>query len=273
MTGYSIGDLQHEWLGEEPERCHALTIGSADVSLVFFPALGDTASSYARVLPALLTALNGRVRLVAVDPPGYGRSIRKHGSIPSFSELMAWARRLCDGMGAVIALGNSSGGAMATAAAASTTGRAQGLVLIGWPDWRVAEMPFDTLVPSDIRSLERLLEHSWHAPPTLHPQMAQISLERYRSAAFREHVHSLDADEYLGRYDQYQGPLMFIGGHSDQLVSRQALTKSAERRPGAGLRIIPECGHFPHKEQADELVNALAEFAAPLISWSERGGR
>lgn len=235
-----------------------------------FPALGDSASTYVDVLPALHDALGGAVRIIAVDPPGYGRSIRPGGAIPSFSTLFAWAGRLCADVNAVIAVGNSSGGAMATAAAVSLHDRVRGLALIAWPDWRVATLPVARLVPTDIDEMTRLLAHSWHEPPQIASQMAEIVLQRYQNPAFRVHVHSLDPEEVQRLYERYRGPLLFVGGESDRLVPVDALERSASRRSDARLHVIPACGHFPHKERPLALVDVLVDFVHSLDDNSMR---
>jgi len=241
--------------------------GRGPASLVLFPAVGDNATSYKPLLAILADALDGVARVVAIDPPGYGQAILKGGAIPKFHELLAWAERLgAQYSTPTIFAGNSSGGAIAAAAASAVASSSRGLVLIGWPDWRVAQPPLETLVPRDLQGLEMLLQRSWHSPPSIAPNMARILLARYATHHFREHVYSFDPLEATAYYDRCEGPLLFVGGESDKLVQPEALQESVEKRAGSQLRLIPACGHFPHKEAAAALANALLEFMASFIT-------
>ena len=264
MTG-----IRRAFQGAGRSRCHVLEAGAGAGALIFFPAVGDTAHSYGRALSALADALAGAARVLAVDPPGYGRALLPGGEIPTFSELMTWAGALGrEQTGPTIFVGNSSGGAMATAAAVAGAEHTRGLVLVGWPDWRVAEMPMSTLLPGDRDELQALLERSWHAPPTVRADMADMFLQRYTSRQFQTHVQSLRADEVLDYYDAYRGPLLFLGGSADGLVPPDALRRSAARRPSAQVRVLDACGHFPHRERVDALVEVLSGFATTHLATS-----
>lgn len=265
-----MSDIRRSFVGAGRDRCHLLEAGEGTKegvdegvgTIVFFPAVGDSAHSYAGVLVALADALSGGVRVAAVDPPGYGRAILPAGEIPTFSELMRWAGAFGDAQpGPILLVGNSSGGAMATAAAVANPETTRGLVLCGWPDWRVARMPMDTLLPGDRDELQKLLKHSFHQPPSMPPDMADMLLMRYTSAQFQAHVRSLPADEVREGYDAYSGPLLFVGGSGDGLVPPRALRDSAARRPAAAVHILQECGHFPHRERMGQLVEVLSRFA------------
>lgn len=253
---------RRRFIGAGRARCHVLEAGEGAAAIVFFPAVGDSAHSYAATLVALADALPGRITATAVDPPGYGRAILPAGEIPMFSELMRWAGEFASARaGPTIFVGNSSGGAMATAAAIANVEATRALALCGWPDWRVATIPMDALLPGDIRALQALLERSFHTPPSMRPDMADMLLMRYTSAQFQAHVCSLPADEVTANYDEYSGPLLFVGGSADGLVPPRALRASAARRPAAECHIVPACGHFPHRERTDDLVEVLARFA------------
>ena len=259
-------NVERHFHGQDDDRYHVLEAGIGPGRIVCFPAVGDSASSYHRVLPALVEALDGRVRATAVDPPGYGRSVQKSGHIPDFARLMDWAGQMCaDEAGPLLFVGNSSGGAMATAAALAAGERTAGLVLVCWPDWRVGRLPIDTLLPTDIAALEALLASAWHQPPEVPEGMAAMLLQRYASDAFRAHVRSLEPDLVLARYDAYTGPLDFIGGASDDLVPVEILRASVDRRPQARLRVLEACGHFPHRERPEAWVEAVATVAAPHL--------
>src|SRR5689334_9512849 len=116
---------------------HWLECGDADDTLVWFPALLDGAASFGRTMLALPRRLARPLRMIAVDPPGYGKSaLRPRQKLPSFAEWRAWCEQLVDRLereahGRSLFIGNSSGGVGATFAALRSE-RCAGLVLACW---------------------------------------------------------------------------------------------------------------------------------------------
>ncbi len=258
---------------------HLIEGGKGDAVLLWIPAFGDPASNFIAPMLALSTKLLGRATIVAADPPGFGNSPAK-GGVPGFREACIWAghliERLARGGRRIVVSGNSSGAALAIGGAVRRPASVVGAILVCWPDWRFGRMPrSDELCPTDLASLRRLLERSWHAPPQIPAAMARILIHRLSHPDYRKHVDSFDAHEGSAQLQHYEGPLAFIGGRSDGLVPPRVLEASAEARPDSILRWIDACGHYPHRERCKQLVDLLAEltqgFLDPFSSNSSEG--
>jgi pimeloyl-ACP methyl ester carboxylesterase len=55
-------------------------------------------------------------------------------------------------------------------------------------------------------------------------------------------------------------PTCIVWGRDDQIVPIECASLYQRAIPGATLRIIERCGHFPHLEQPDQLASIVAEF-------------
>lgn len=238
----------------------ALSMGAGEAALVWFPAVGDVASSFGRTALGLANRMHGRLRVVAFDPPGYGS--RSRDPIPSFSYLYDWAAALMDALGRsgapLVLSGNSSGADLALAAAVRSNARIAGCLFVCWPDWRLGRAPTGAdLCPSDAYQLDVLLSRSWHCPPALGEEQREHLAARLSDERYRRHVDSFDPVEHGQMLDQLGVPLEFVGGRSDGLVPEALLTESAaEHRCPVGL--IERAGHYPQIERPRELADRIA---------------
>ncbi|MCC7058785.1 MAG: alpha/beta hydrolase [Burkholderiaceae bacterium] len=57
-------------------------------------------------------------------------------------------------------------------------------------------------------------------------------------------------------------PILAIQGEDDQYGSMRQIDRIAELRPDVRLVKLPRCRHSPHLEQPDEVIAAIASFAA-----------
>jgi len=245
---------------------HLLASGSGDSALLWFPGVGDEAASFRPVLLGLSRRLAGVARVLAVDPPGYwNASAWPRPALPAFTTLYAWAgavlRDLNPRPASVIVCGNSSGAALAIAAAAHAPRLVRGLISVCWPQWRPGEAPAGAeLSPADLVGYYQLLKRSWHHPPRVPALIAQVGLARLSTPSYRAHLESFDALSCQQNLALYKGPVLFVGASSDGLVPAESLQRSAEARPGSRLLWLTECGHYPHREQPQQLTNLLTEF-------------
>lgn len=252
---------------------HLMTAGHGEASFVWFPALGESAVSFGPALVALAGKLAGRCNVVAVDPPGYGGSALPEGeALPTFRDLEPWTGEVLtqiagNGRRLVVA-GNSSGGAIALGGVnRDSEAVVAGLVFVSWPDWRYGQPPSASeLCPADVPALRELLTRSWHAPPPIPDAIAQVLVTRLSDPAYQAHVASFDAKEYVAELDRYHGRLAFIGGTSDRLVPPAVMKASAAARaPRSVLRLMADCGHYPHHEARERFVDQLAELTLRFL--------
>ncbi len=241
----------------------ALAVGAGEAALVWFPAVGDTASSFGRTALRLANRMRGHLRVLAFDPPGYAPGSR--GPIPSFSFLYDWAAALMDSLGRadapLLLSGNSSGADLALAAAVRSNARVAGCLFVSWPDWRLGHAPTSVdLCPRDTEQLEMLLGRSWHRPPALAHDQRHRLVARFTDERYRRHVDSFDPVEHGQMLDQLGVPLEFVGGQSDQLVPSALLIESAEAHR-CPVSVIEDAGHYPQVERPRELADVIAASA------------
>jgi pimeloyl-ACP methyl ester carboxylesterase len=91
-------------------------------------------------------------------------------------------------------------------------------------------------------------------------------VERLGAPSYREHIDSFDAEVASSRLDGYRGPLAFIAGRSDGLVTPDVVDASARAHPGSEIRWIDACGHYPHREQPAQLVAHMAELTEAFLA-------
>lgn len=242
-------------------RSDGIEVGEGEVCLIWFPALLDSARSFAPVALALAARYSGRLRVCAYDPPGYGERRGGEG-VPGFQELEDWSQDLLAKLGRrVVLAGNSSGAVIAVGAFSRDPEAVVGLAFVGWCDWRLVGRPHTALLcPGTEEELDRLIARGWHTPPQLLAGTRAAQLERSRSADYRAHVRSFDPERFGSQLDAYEGPLALVAGESDGVITPEMIRALACKRRDAALVILQSCGHYPHRERPDGLEGALASW-------------
>lgn len=255
----------------------ALELGTGPDMLVWFPALLDCAAGFGRTMLALRRKLPQSVRVLAIDPPGYGDGLESDDALLPIASWERWCASLVHALhahaaGRIVFVGNSSGGVAATLAAGATS-RCAGLVLACWCDWRGTRSPGDAvLCPRDREGVGRLLARAWHEPPALNETaLAQVLAQSCRPR-FIEHVASFEPSVYREQLAAFEGPLVLIGGEHDGLVPIAALRETARARPGTQVHVLPSCGHYPHRERTQEFASVLASMTQQLLDTDGRLG-
>jgi pimeloyl-ACP methyl ester carboxylesterase len=65
-------------------------------------------------------------------------------------------------------------------------------------------------------------------------------------------------------------PLLVVQGEGDQYgTPRQVHAIAAQARGPATVALLPNCGHTPHKESADEVIALTAEFVRSVVASAE----
>ena len=64
--------------------------------------------------------------------------------------------------------------------------------------------------------------------------------------------------------DRIAAPLLAIQGETDPYGTMAQIDDIARAVPHAQLLKLPDCGHSPHRDQAEAVAQALAAFMAPL---------
>lgn len=281
---------------ELPGPVHLAEWGRGPASFVLVHGLGGSHLNWMELAPRL--AVGGRV--LAPDLPGYGLTPRAGRRAALGAERRLLHRLLRRTItGPVILAGNSMGGLLALAEAATHPELVAGLVLIdpalparwgGRADRRVtAAFTTYSLPLIGRRVVQRHLEG--HAPQEVvdgafafcaaHPERipasardAHVTLEHERRAggaenaqAFVETARSIVVSHLApGRLRRLvsgvTAPTLVLHGAQDRLVRVGVARRLAELRPDWEMEILEEAGHVPMLEAPGRVLSAIQVWLA-----------
>ena len=221
-----------------------------------------------RDFPGRLATISGRT-VIAYDRLGFGRSDPHPGVLPlDFIDREADAAFACLsetlGLDAFIALGHSVGGAMATTCAARYPLRCTALVAISAltcvedrtrEGIRASEAAFEAA-----EQMERL--GKYHGSKAHWVLRAWV--DTWCSDAFRQW-------DLAPAMQQVQCPTLALHGDADEYGSTLHPERFEAHTPQAKARVIPACGHFPHRSAPDAVLDVIQTFLATITTDSLPG--
>ena len=278
-----------------PGRCvSTLTMGEGpDVLLLH--GLGGTKASF------FLTAacLAQRYRVHALDFPGFGGSSKPHAAPYSarwFADTVVGVMDRLDINRAHI-VGNSMGGRVAIEVALRDPDRVRALGLLcpavafirrSWhPIVRMLRPEFGLLPHRYPRNIVAAQFWSMFCnPDTLDPAVADVVVDEfqriYGSAgarfAFLCSARNIYLDApwgkhgFYGRLADLEAPALFVWGTHDKLIPSAFKRHIAEWLPSAEQVVLPNCGHVPQVELADETNGLLWEFFSRIDARDRKRG-
>jgi pimeloyl-ACP methyl ester carboxylesterase len=212
-----------------------------------------------RDFPERLARATGRT-VAAYDRLGFGRSDAHPGPLPPtfIRDEAAMVQRVCDalGIGAVVALGHSVGGAMALAAAARWPERCAALVT------ESAQAFVEDRTLAGIRAaragfaragqVERLARY--------HGTKARWVLDAWIETWLHPAFADWSMDDDLRRV---RCPTLALHGDRDEYGSVEHPARIARLVEGPARAVILEdCGHVPHREHPSRVLDEVARFLA-----------
>jgi pimeloyl-ACP methyl ester carboxylesterase len=272
------GDLFAEVNGVEVRYRLA---GAGEPVFVLLHGFGANADSWVPVMDELASL--GQV--AAFDRVGFGlteRPLEWEGADPySGPAQVALTLGLMDrlGVGRAVLVGHSAGAAVALAMALDHADRVSGLVLeapavesrygvvrllASTPQGRrVAQF----VVRRTARRIDDLLASAYHDPARITDEIR----EAYRRPLRADHwdeglalfVAAPGLASPLGRLDELARPVLVVTGDDDGWVGTEATIQLAGEIPGAGLVIVPACGHIVHEECPAAFIDAFSGWNGP----------
>lgn len=245
--------------------------------VVFIHGQGADLSSFAPVYPAL----EGQVRIVALDIPGFGKSDKPepHISTEFYRDLLGVLVREL-GLERPWLVGHSFGGLIALMYAEAQPVRVAGLTLIdsaGFHDYPLAaQIAFgqafsvdailntplavarDNYYRSTIRQVTPLVEAFIETRMKLLENKTVEYLNFART--LRANLELLFSKHYLLDPPRFEFPIHLIHGRQDQLVPLSGAITAESLFPHARLDILEDCGHFPFMEYSEQFNTLLVEF-------------
>ena len=230
------------------------------------------------IFAPLTERLAMRFRVHVVDLPGHGFSRGEHGFDVSTS-----AKDIAAATPPALWVGWSLGGLIALRAALEVPDQVTGLAMlassprfVSAPDWPhgVAATVFGEFA-EELRVRYRHAVERFLALETMGSQHAQADLRELKCRVFErgepdlpaleQGLSALDAYDLRAELARLAMPSLWIAGRRDRLVPPAAMQWAAARAPRARYLEI-NSGHAPFLEHAQEIADALADFATGLAA-------
>ena len=265
----------------ENTHLHYQRWGETGPRLLLLHPVGFELHTWDDVAPKLA---KGR-QVAAVDLPGHGESDKPPTADYGVRSLGRRVIRFLDELGweDALLIGNSLGGGTALAVALQAPERVRGLALVNSVAfrWGLPPVALFTFFPG-IALLGRIL------PPPLVRFGLELTRGRrgtvsnYRcghAGAYLRHaeggpafyrtvrqLYGPDLNEMAPHYREIRCPTVVLHGVRDPLLFRPHARRLAASIPGAELRWLPRCGHFPQEECPEELTTELLPFLEQVES-------
>lgn len=224
-----------------------------------------------REFPAAL-AQRLRRPVLAYDRPGFGRSSPRHDA-PSLDFIVEEAQvhfpalRRALGLDAFGLFGHSVGGAMAIVVAAAHAGECRFVVT------ESAQAFVEKRTLDGIRSAMRQFEDgtNFDRLTKWHGERARWVLEAWTEVW----LHPAFAGWSLGAWlPRVRCPVLAIHGDRDEYGSTAFPARIAAGVHGPStLSILEGCGHVPHRERPEQVLQLVSDFVSDFISPLERPGK
>lgn len=255
----------------------------AELTLVCVHGLGDEADSFRHLFPILKT----RYRMLALDLPGFGRSVSAQKAtmkthVKAVEQILAMIK------GPVVLCGSSMGAIIAEAAAIRHVDQVKALVLLD------GVLPMSTkLSPGLLFMALPFLGKSWYkafrknhdaAYQSLAPfyadleNMPQDDKDFLRSRVIDRVESELQCKSYFSslrsliRYTvfsssfiakkirRFPGKILILWGEADLQMPIETPKKLLSICPDASFVSLPKTGHLPHQERPTETADAIVSF-------------
>lgn len=215
--------------------------------------------------------IEGPLRMVRVDLPGFGTSPLREGERPSAEVFVEAVLGVMDALDLdrVVVLGHSFGGIVATAVAEAHPARVSGLALLASPGRRLHQGAKPVLrvrpaldwvlrVPGAHRVVDPLLRVAFSRagfPPNLTAEARRRSLEPIDRATLVRHQE---------RIARVRAPSLVAWAEDDRLVEADVVADLAEALPPGPRLVFPEGGHALQKSRSLEIGQALLRWVPTL---------
>lgn len=221
-------------------------------AIVLLHGLGDSAETWARVMPRLARER----RVLAPDLAGFGRTpVPREGM--SLSALVRNLDGFLDALGVerAVLVGNSLGGAVAVRYAANNPGRVEHLFLLNSAGL-LNEVPPE-LEPGTREEARELVRITF-GPEAGTPRFLLDDLIRAsRDPARRTYLRSdepTDIREDLGRIE---APTTIIWGEHDRLIPPEHGEIMRGSIPRSELIVLPDAAHLPQIQTPEEVLRII----------------
>jgi pimeloyl-ACP methyl ester carboxylesterase len=232
--------------------------GGTGPTVVLLHGVNDQAGSWTQIAKVL----KAKYRVLVPDLPGHGSSEPLEGPLSIGDELAGLERLLEAELHAenVTLVGNSMGGWVALLYALRHPDRVSHVVLENGVAIRREGIQV-TMMPSN-RAEARMMMEALTGPDA--PRFPIFVLDHLvrrvpKSPLVRLVQSGREGFSLEGRLHEISAPVTLLWGEADQLLPLAYAKKIADQLPVATLKVIPRCGHVPHRECSDCFLPLLEE--------------
>ncbi len=288
--------IEEQWLNIDGIRTHLYTAGEGEQTIILLHG-GGTDSAWLSWQPAIL-ALSLHYRIIAPDFPGYGKSDRPDlpYNIPYY---IGFLQCLLDTLGVekFSLVGISMGGGIAIGYSLANPQQVERLVPVGsyglarqapGGRWSYTFIRMDWLNRLTwwlIRRSHRLarasLEQIFANPKAISDQLMDELFAEIRNpqagVAFRAfqkneiEKEGLCKTVFIERMGEIRCPVLFIHGQADRLVPLESVREAHRRVSGSHLEILPDCGHWPQRENPALFNKVVLDFLSSTSEFRKGG--
>ena len=228
-------------------------------TLLLVHGLGTSSSTWIKVLPLL----QGRLRIAALDLPGFGFSALDGGR--TYCTLMEHVEALtvfADALGhtPVILVGHSFGGWVSAFYSSRHPHKVKHLVLVDTAGiyYRGVERLRESFTVNSIQDTRRLLNDMWFRYPWYFKPFAGSIFRELRKRAMNDIVASIDAEYFLvEELGKLSMPVHIIWGKEDKVILTESVDVLMKFVPHARASFIEQCGHVPQLEKPAEFATIV----------------
>ncbi|MCB2048191.1 MAG: alpha/beta hydrolase [Novosphingobium sp.] len=291
-TDDAVGRYAYVRNGEREARIFYETAGTGAVPLILYPTAGADSRQWRHLLT--YPALRERFTMIAVDPPGHGKSLMPIGEpwweqtySATRDELMGWVTGLVDtlGLDRPVFMGCSVGGQLALSLAAFRAEPFRAFISMnGWlrspPSMQTFDnWPYrDPATPLDYLMGRVLGTTSPIAPEDRRQETAWIYVSNAKGAYAGDNdyfmnAHDLARDGHL--IDTAKTPLFVLAGEYDRtsLSDEDGAIAVPRYVPGAQYRLLKDLGHFAPSDDPELLCEALVPIMDEVLAACEEAGQ
>ena len=234
--------------------------GGAGPCMVLLHGAGDQAGAWARMVPPLLATY----RVIIPDLPGHRKSEPRSGPL-SVGQVLAGVESLMEtrcGGEQTILVGNSLGAWIAMLYAREHPDRVERVVAVNGGALRAVN-PTVNLFPADREEARATMKALMGpaTPPIPGFVLDDIVRHARRGPAGRLAQTADEMDAYLldGRLHEVVVPVELVWGDADGLLTLAYAQRLLDGLPRARLHPVHGCGHVPHRECPDKVLEALTK--------------
>lgn len=248
--------------GAEPRTVTARTgevryfVAGAGRPVLLLHGANDQAGLWAKTVKPL----KGSYRFIVPDLPGHGESAPSSGPL-DLGMMLAAVEAVIDRESKqepVTIVGNSMGGWVALLYAEAHPDRVRELVLEN-AGGLSADYKGPSLLPKTRDEARAAFRATFARTPIPNSILDDFVRRVPTSPAARMSVAGFAPYLLDGRLAAIRVPVTLVWGESDGVLPLDYARRMKEAIPGAELRTIPNCGHVPHGECAEEFVAILRE--------------